>query len=208
MHPAMENSRVRVLHASPDAPAVDIYVDGSPVITNLAFGQFSDYATLSPGRHQIQVFPAGPLGAGMPVIATSAEFASNESYTIAAVGNLDSIQPVVLLDTTSPPAPDMAKVRVFHASPDAPSVDVQTRGGTKLLKNISFKETTPFAEVTAGIVDLDIVPSGSTEPVLSILGYPLEAGNLYTFVALGLLKGMPGFKVVAIVDAVTIPMPL
>lgn len=208
MHLAMENSRVRVLHSSPDTPAVDIYVDGSPVITNLGFGQFSDYAALSPGRHQIQVFPASALGAGTPVIVTSAEFASNESYTIAAVGNLGSIQAVALLDTTSPPAPDMAKVRAFHTSPDAPSVDVQTKSGTKLFKNISFKEATPFVEVPADIVDLDIVPSGSTEPVLSISGYPLEAGYLYTFVALGLLKGTPGFKIVAIVDPVTIRMPL
>ena len=33
---------IRVLHGSPDAPAVDVYVDGAKAITALAFGKITD----------------------------------------------------------------------------------------------------------------------------------------------------------------------
>ena len=42
----MPDARVRAVHLSPDAPAVDIWVDGSKVITDLAFGEYTGYLIL------------------------------------------------------------------------------------------------------------------------------------------------------------------
>ena len=51
---------VNVIHASPDAPAVDVYVNGEKVLAGLAFGQalvlshrvvFEDFALEDPNLH-------------------------------------------------------------------------------------------------------------------------------------------------------------
>ena len=49
------SSYVRVLHASPDAPNVDVLVDGNAVLTNVAFQQGSGYLQLDSGRRNVKV---------------------------------------------------------------------------------------------------------------------------------------------------------
>jgi hypothetical protein len=199
--------RIRVLHTSPNAPAVDIFVDDMPAITGLSFGQLSDYAELPSGAHNVKVFPAGIGLTGEPVIDTALDVEAGIDYTVAAIGTLENIDAKVLKDSTSVPGPGMAKVRVFHASPDAPPVDVAVPGGPVLFEGITFKEATSFEEVDAGVVDLEVRPSGSLEPVMGIPGVSLDAGNAYTFVALGMLLGTPAFRVLPIVDRILVAMP-
>lgn len=194
-------SRVRVLHVSPDAPAVDIYVDGSKAVSNLSYGQVSQYGELSSGRHNFKVFQTGAGPQGKAVIDADVELSGGQDYTVAAVGTVQNIQPKVLNDTTQAPGRNRAKVRVFHASPDAPAVDVAVPGGPTLFKNLSFGDATQFQEVDAGTVNLDIRPSGTTQSVTSVPNYSLDSGNLYTFVAMGMLKGTPSFRIMPIVDS-------
>jgi hypothetical protein len=202
------NARVRALHTSPDAPAVDIYVDGSLGIAGLSFGEFSDYVELSAGMHNVQVKPAGSGPTGPSVIDADIELTGGQDYTVAATGMLANIQPVVLLDSTAAPGPNMAKVRVFHASPDAPAVDIGIPAGPTLFEDVSFTEITPFEAVDAGTVDLEVRPSGTIQPVLSIPSVSLVGGSLYTFVALGLLEGTPSLRVMPIVDVARVRMPM
>src|SRR5690242_6965489 len=42
-------AKVRVVHASPDAPAVDVWVDGSKVLSGVTFFTASDYLDLPAG---------------------------------------------------------------------------------------------------------------------------------------------------------------
>ena len=63
------NPRLRILHASPDTPVVDVYVDGSPTYPFIAFGQVSDYAEVAAGNHTVQLFRAGTDGMGIPYVA-------------------------------------------------------------------------------------------------------------------------------------------
>jgi len=56
-----------------------------------------------------------------------------------------------------------ARVRVLHASPDAPAVDVWV-SGSKVFSEIEFEESTSFVEVPAGIYNVQVVPAGLMEP--------------------------------------------
>ena len=62
--PTETDASVRIVHASPDAPAVDVIVDGAVVASNLTFGQITDAISVSPDAHQLQIVPTGPLGPG------------------------------------------------------------------------------------------------------------------------------------------------
>jgi hypothetical protein len=193
--------RVRALHASPDAPPVDIFVDGSKVIANLSYGQLSSYAELPEGRHNVKVFAASSGGQGKTVIDTDVNLDMGKDYTVAATGTLHDIKPVVMLDSTAAPGRNRAKVRVFHASPDAPPVDVAAPNGPTLFKDVSFGSVTPFEEVDSGKVSLAIRRSGTTQMVMNVPNFNLDGGTLYTFVALGLVQGSPPFMILPIADS-------
>src|SRR3712207_5457998 len=50
---------VRVVHASPDAPNVDVLVDGAAVLTNVPFRAASDYLALPTGSRNLRVRASG-----------------------------------------------------------------------------------------------------------------------------------------------------
>src|SRR4051812_10110579 len=52
------DATVRVVHASPDAPVVNVLIDGQPIAQDLSFGTATKYAPMSPGNHRAQIVPA------------------------------------------------------------------------------------------------------------------------------------------------------
>ena len=112
---AADEARLRVLHASPDAPAVDIYVDGAEVVPDLAYPDITGYLELAGGSYLVEVFPASADGSGAPVISATVTLAANTDYTVAAIGQLAAIEPLVLVDDNSAPAAGNAHLRFVHA---------------------------------------------------------------------------------------------
>jgi hypothetical protein len=183
----MGDARVRVAHLSPDAPAVDVWVNGTPAFTNLGFEEFTDYAELPAGTYNVKVEPAGANGAGPFVIDADLDLSGNTDYTVVATGTLAEISPVVLIDDNSAPAAGSAKVRFFHGSADAPGVDIALAGGAVLFGDVLFQSAGDYIEVPAGTYDLEARPAGTLINVLNIPGLTLEAGKVYTAWATGLL---------------------
>src|SRR5512136_703000 len=121
---AAGEAMVRVTHASPDAPAVDVCVNGKVAFAALAFGKATDYAKLPAGTYDVQVYPAGSNCTGTPVINAKGLKLDAQAYTVLATGNLAQIKPVILVDNLTQPAAGKTHVRFVHASPDAPAVDI------------------------------------------------------------------------------------
>jgi LPXTG-motif cell wall-anchored protein len=193
-------ARVRVVHASPDAPAVDIWVNGAVAFSNAPFTGITDYAKLEPGAYNFQV---SPTGATEPiVIDADAELATQTDYTIVAVGLLADIEPLILVDNNASPAAGMAHVRFVHASPDAPAVDIAVAGGGPILfPNVEFKGVGDYLPVDAGTYDLDVRVAGTETVALNVPGVTLEEGTVYTIFAMGLAAGEPALTAVPSVDA-------
>jgi hypothetical protein len=106
-------ARVRVVHASPDAPAVDVLVNDGAAFTNAPFKGITDYASLDTGTYNIKVVPTG---ATEPVVIEADLALEAKDYTVVAVGLLENIEPLVLIDNNSAPAAGKAHVRFVHAS--------------------------------------------------------------------------------------------
>ncbi len=177
-----ENARVRVIHASPDAPAVDVFVDGNRVLTDVPFFAASDYLELAPGEHRFQVAPSGEA-AESSVIDTTATLEAGMAYTVAATGLLENIQPTVFVDDLSAPADGQVKVRVLHLVPDAPAVDVSVQGGDTLISGLEFPNASDYLEVPADTYDLVVTPSGDDTVVIDLTGTALDAGTIYDVAA-------------------------
>lgn len=182
---------VRVVHASPDAPAVDVYVNGNAAFTNLTFPKATDYAELAPGTYTINVFASSAKGSGTPAIAVPNLTLEAKPYTVVAIGQLANIKPLLLVDNLAKPAAGKAHVRFVHASPDAPAVDITTSDGTVLFPNIAFGKATDFTPVAAGTYHLQARAAGTSTVALDVPGVELQDGGIYTIFATGLLNGSP-----------------
>jgi hypothetical protein len=182
----MGDAMVRVIHASPDAPAVDVYVDGAIAIENLAFGEATDWIPLPGGEYQVQVAPTG-TSADDAVIDAMLALEGGTYYDVAAVGEVANIAASVTVVDASPVADGMTRVRVIHASPDAPAVDVAVTDGPVLFSDIAFPDASEYAEVDAGTYDLQVRPTGTEDVALDLPGVALDAGVVYDIFAIGTL---------------------
>lgn len=179
-------ARVRVLHASPDAPAVDVRVNGGVAFADVVFAEATGYAALPPGTYNVKVEPAGAGGAGPFVIDANLNLLAGRDYTVVAKGLLASIAPAVLEDENAAPAAGSARVRFFHGSPDAPAVDIAVTNGPVIFPDVAFGESVAI-EVPAGGYDLEVRAAGSNLVALTLPGITLEAGKVYSVFATGLL---------------------
>jgi len=151
--------RVRVVHASPDAPAVDIYVDGQMALSGIPFGEYTDYVDLPGGQRTFSVFVAGT---NTRVADVTAFLTPNLDYTVLAMGfatggKSPSFRLMLLTDFNSEPIEGFAKVRVIHAAPSAPAVDIYwtkpflaLRGQLPVLTNVPFGAASNYLTVPTG----------------------------------------------------------
>ena len=194
------DARVRVVHASPDAPAVDVWVNDSVAFSNAPFKGITDYAGLEPATYNVKVVPTG---ATEPVvIEADLGLDAGTDYTVVALNTLNNIEPLVLVDNNSQPAAGKAHVRFVHASPDAPAVDIAVAdGGPVLFSNVAFKEVGDYLPVDAGTYDLEVRVAGTEGMALDVPGLTLNDGTVYTVFAMGLADGEPALTAVPSVDA-------
>jgi hypothetical protein len=192
------NAKVRAIHASPDAPNVDVLVNDAPAFENLPFTGVTGYAMLPPDTYNVKVVPAG---ATEPVvIEADLGLSAATTYSVVAVNVLDKIEPLVLIDDNTTD-PSNARVRFLHASPNAPAVDIAVAdGGPVLFGDIEFTEVGDYIAVPAGTYNLEARLAGTATVVLDIPGVALAAGNVYTAYALGLVNGEPALQASLSID--------
>jgi hypothetical protein len=188
-----DTSGVRVIHASPDAPPVDVYVDNESVLANVSFGTVSDYLDVSSGTRTVTITAADDPEA--VVFEGDVEVEADTNYTVAAVGEVTegaatSFGPVVLEDNATEPDAEEAAVRLAHLSPDAPAVDVTVAAtGDALFDNVSYGNATDYATVPAGNYTLEVRPDTESNDgdVVATFNVSLEGGTAYTAFAVGYL---------------------
>jgi hypothetical protein len=204
---AADTAMVRVLHASPDAPAVDVYLDDTIVdaLTNVPFGTISGYLDIPSGDHNIKVYATGDNTT--PVIDADVTVAAGAMYTIAATNAVASIEAQVLQDEPTADC-DTAQVRVIHFSADAPAVDVATTGAAPadaVVNNLTYPNATGYLDLPAGSYDLEVRLAGTTTVALPLPGVAVEACNSYSVFAVGSAAdpavGGNALQVVLAVDA-------
>lgn len=183
-------ARVRVVHASPDAPAVDICANGDVLFSDAPFFAATDYVNVPAGTYTIKVVVAGSDCAAPGVIEADLTFESDSETTIAAINELSVIQPLVLADQNMVDE-GMATVRFIHASPDAPTVDITLDDGTTLFDDIPFGQSGGYITVPPGMYDLDVRDMTGESVVLDVNGVQLDANTTYTVWATGFFSGQP-----------------
>lgn len=185
--PSAAQAEIRVAHLSPDAPAVDVWVDNARTLTNVPFKAVSDYLLVPAGSHRIQVTPTGATAP--VVIDATVTLSGDTSYTVAATGLLGAgdLSPVVLIDERDPPR-NTARVRFVHAAPDAPAVDITADNGPYVFTNVAFREAQGYKSVNSAGYSLQVRPAGQGTVVLNVDRAVFRNNESYTVWAVGRLS--------------------
>ena len=169
--PPVPTASIQVLHASADAPAVDVLVDGAVALSGVDYKQSSGLSLIDEGTYSVEVQGILPGGNATVIGPADLTFNGDTIYTIAAVGPVAAIEPVVIEQPRTAVSAGSARLFVLHGSAAAPTVDVfVTAPGADLtaeapVGTFSFKETIGPAEVPAGDYQIRVTVAGDPTAV-------------------------------------------
>lgn len=174
--PPAETSTLRVFHASPDAPAVNVLLarTGSATSGTIDGLDYKDsaQAIVEVGSYDIQVDGILPSGPATVIGPVTLDLAADTRYVVVASGDVASLAPIVLEQPATDVIDGTARVRVLHAAPMAPQVDVYaTAPGADLaasmpLGTVSFGEDLGPVDVTAGDYQIRVTLPGDPATVV------------------------------------------
>ncbi|MGD2170539.1 MAG: DUF4397 domain-containing protein [Gammaproteobacteria bacterium] len=157
---------LRVIHASKDAPPVNVRVGNKDEIANLDYADSSGYVPIRAGSRRIAVEAIIPGGNADVITVDRFEFRQDLRYNILAINDTASIAPLVVEETAGEPELDEVAIAVVHASPDAGTVDVYlTPPGTDVNTvgpNFSFDYT--------DVVDAGVIPADNYRIQVTLAG--------------------------------------
>ena len=93
--PSQSYSSLRVIHLSPNAPGVDILVDGDTLFEDISFEEGTDYVDLNPGTYNVNVVLNTDKSIVLPLKVT---LNPDKIYTIYIMGNPPTLQAVQVVD--------------------------------------------------------------------------------------------------------------
>lgn len=149
---------VQVLHASPDAPQVNVLVDGTVVLEAVAYEEGSGHLELNEGTYSVVVGGILPGGNATVIGTVDLPLAGDAMHSIVAIGDVAAIEAVIIQQPRTPVSAGSARLTVLHTKAAAPAVDVYVTAPGGSLSGIApagsfeFKGTIGPAEVAAGDV--------------------------------------------------------
>jgi len=135
-----QTAYLKVVHASPDAPPVDVMVKNETVLSDVPFGAVSDYLALEAGTYNVTIAAAGD--SETVVFDGEVTLEPRSVTTLAASGEISegaetTFELVAYEDTAPAPADNESALRVIHLSP------LMHRPSTlRLLAGVSYSPTT------------------------------------------------------------------
>lgn len=191
-------SFIRFLHASPNAPNLDIYIDGKKAVSNLIYGSLAGYAALQSGLHKIDAHLAGQTT--NPILSTTTTLIGDNFITLAIAGSLPNLQYRIYKDKVESIPTNESYIRFVHLSSNTPAVDIVIEAGETLFSTITFGRTEQYKKINPGIYKLQVRASGTPNIVLALPQLSFEGRKAYTLYAMGIMGGTPSLSVVVLTD--------
>lgn len=203
------SARVRVVHASPDAPAVDILINNGKVLENLPYREYSEYLPLPSGSYEFKI---NVTGTETTVTTVNATLTSGQDYTVIAMGYAGSgkspaFQVKMLEDDNTLPANNGVKIRVVHGAPAAPSVDVYVTtpfetlmGKAPVLTNVPFNTASAYLTVPVGLYQARVAVAGTNTVAIDSHRLVTWANMIRTVIAIDNAGGGAPFSFMFLPD--------
>lgn len=171
-----DQGELRVIHASANAPDVNVNANGSPVsaLQGLTFGTGSQRLTLDADSYDVSVDAIVPTGTTQVVAPTTVPVNLDQITNVLAVGNVgDNFGPLVVTADKASVASTDTRVQVVHGATGASTVDVYVTANDADLTDVNvtplatldFKDDAGPVTVPAGNYRIRITPAGDDTTV-------------------------------------------
>ena len=196
-----EYAAVRWAHLNIYGPPVDIYMDGQPAVTSLAYKMKTDYKLYPPKVYDIKVYQAGADPATAQPLNQQSVDLSGTSFprTIFVYGQPDQAQLGIVPDSLEALSAGTGRIRFINAAIDVPGVAVYLAAdGSQIVDNIVFGDGSNNFNVPAGTYVYNFVASFGAVGRAEVT---VEAGKIYTVVLGGSATDPVGVETFELVES-------
>ncbi len=172
-------SMIRALHAVPDAPAVDIYLDGELIAEGIHFKDASEYINVNEGNYTVEIYETGTKGENDALADTTLSIRANEVYTLIVANRIENID-VKLVENAMDVPLGQTMVRIGHLSPDTPTADFAIMNDAILFSDVSYGDITDYEILDAGEYGIQLRGENSNVDLANV---ELKQNNIYTVYA-------------------------
>ncbi|MED3563650.1 DUF4397 domain-containing protein [Bacillus xiapuensis] len=188
-------SKIRILNTSPDAPNLDIYINGKRVVRDLSFKEAAQALTIRPGKYHVDIYPAGNMVDS--VLNKKITIEPGKSYTWAVIDPSKKMRLLVYLNQPEVPMNE-AKIRFIHLSPDTHALDVAVKDRDVIFPKVAYKQATEYLALSPMTVDLEAREAGTKNVILPMPHSHFKANEVYTVFFVGLSTGNPELQSIII----------
>ena len=190
-------AELQVVHLAPFAAgdaAIDVYLNGTQVLTDVAYNTSSGYLTVPAGDHLVEVNPAG---SSTVAVSTTISLAPDSDNSVMAIGGANSyaLQLVHLVDNVVPTSVsrvgDTGYVRVGHLAPfdsdmAATAVNIiNDADDSVILSNVQYGDIAPYLALPAGEYDLRIELAADNTILFDLAPITVATDNFIAAYAVG-----------------------
>ncbi len=116
-HPAS----VRVINLMPEAPAIDVAIDGSPAFAGVAYQTLTGYQSYD---NKLTNFAINLTGSATPLVTFTAPLAGEQPYTLVLFGTASNPSASLLAEVANAPTNGNIQLAMFNAAINMSAMDV------------------------------------------------------------------------------------
>ncbi len=191
-------SYLRLLHALPGAPSVDVYANNSLIASGLPYKGFTEYLQIIPATYHIQVFAAGTTGPAL--LDTAVEIPAQSINTAAVIGTPSNPSIKTFYETVIQIPQGQLYLRFANLVQDSAGMDLVLSNGTELFSDVTFGMATNYSQIPAGTYVFYLQQSGTNRSLLYVPNIQLQAGRFYTIYAVGRIDSTTPLQVLIPLD--------
>jgi uncharacterized protein DUF4397 len=178
-------AQVRFFHAAPTVPTqIDAYVNDSLVVSDVHYGHGTTYLGVPPGTDTIKITH---IQATTSLLTTTESVSAAHTYTFFDVGD-STVSALLAADSNTSAGAGTIKLRVIHAAPSKPSVDLYLSAAgaplpaTPTVAGIPFPHISRYFVLGAGSYEVRVTAAGSRTVVADETLTNLASGAVRTIV--------------------------
>lgn len=185
---ARDHSMVRVVNAVGGGTDVAVQLGDQTLFADVKPASVTDYREVSSNLASFSVRSSGDADA-MKVAENDQMLMDGNRYTIFLVAEDVSKKTLRIVRDDVIPDSGKARIRVLHAAPGAPELDVTIAGSTdKLFSGVNFKSEAGYKDVEPAIVTLELRANNEQKVLLRIPKVDLKRSTSTTIVVTGASK--------------------
>ncbi|MBA3534613.1 MAG: DUF4397 domain-containing protein [Ardenticatenales bacterium] len=186
LDPARQPSaQLRFVHALPGGGAVDIYHNGTKIVSALPASEATEYGIIATGAQMISIRAAGADPSATPLLEQSLTLNTGLSYTLVVAPDKNNAPAMMLLeDDTSADAQGRGSLRLVNLAQGNPAISA-VADEAAVTGLLAYGESSARVPVGKGTPVITIIDAQGKK-LLSTPPIPLQSGNLfYTLFVIG-----------------------